>query len=49
MVAFTFLGEMQVVVNGKVLSDSAASAAMRLIEQGIAQHSHVAPLWATWQ
>jgi len=46
---FHLLGKMQIVVNGKILSDSVASATVRVIEQGIAQHSRVAPLWATWK
>jgi hypothetical protein len=49
---FHIVGPMQVGVGGEIreiLPDSAAAEAVRMIEEGIAQHSRVAPLWDTWK
>jgi hypothetical protein len=43
------LGRMQISVAGKILADSAADVIVEAIERGVAQHSRVAPLWATWK
>ncbi len=45
---FHLLGRMQISVGGKTLPDSAADMAIEAIEQGVGQHSRVAPLWETW-
>ena len=46
---FRLLGPMQIVVEGRILTDSAAAPIVKGIEQGVAQHSRAAPLWPTWK
>ena len=46
---FHLIGSIEVIVSGKILPDSETADAVRSIEQGVAQHPHVAPLWATWK
>jgi hypothetical protein len=46
---FRLVGPIELVIDGRMVSQNDAHAALELVQEGILSHGHVTDLWQTWK